>query len=313
MNCRICGNHEGNERFVAKEMMFGLREEFAYFQCRACDCLQIETIPTDLSRYYPDDYYSKTAPIATSRGVTVDALRRASSWLRLHTANPGGTKRSEVFSWLRGARATYRSRVLDVGCGRGRLLHDLHLDGFRDLTGVDPFLDHDLHSDNGITIHRAQLGDIDGRFDLVMMHHSFEHMPDPHAVLRSAAERLTPTGCLLIRIPLASSHAWRHYGVDWFQLDAPRHFYLHGRKSLQLLADQTGFGIDRVIYDSKASQFWGSEQYARDIPHRSERSHAEDPTRSIFSPRKIREFSRRSRALNRSEDGDAACFFLRPR
>ena len=63
-----------------------------------------------------------------------------------------------------------------------------------------------------------------------------------------------------------------------------------------------------VEYDSGAHQFWGSEQYVRDIPLRSPRSHAENPGDSIFRPDQIRDYERRSHELNAQRDGDSACF-----
>ena len=40
-------------------MMFGLREEFGYFQCSSCNCLQIDEFPKDISKYYStENYYS---------------------------------------------------------------------------------------------------------------------------------------------------------------------------------------------------------------------------------------------------------------
>ena len=41
-----------------REKMHGLGDEFEYFVCGACGCLQIGETPEDMSRYYPDDYYS---------------------------------------------------------------------------------------------------------------------------------------------------------------------------------------------------------------------------------------------------------------
>jgi hypothetical protein len=58
MKCRICGNPVGNREYVAREMMFGLRDSFVYFQCAECRCLQIAEFPADMSRYYPASYYS---------------------------------------------------------------------------------------------------------------------------------------------------------------------------------------------------------------------------------------------------------------
>ena len=39
-------------------MMFGLRDEFVYFECQECHYLQIKEFPKDMSIYYPDKYYT---------------------------------------------------------------------------------------------------------------------------------------------------------------------------------------------------------------------------------------------------------------
>ncbi|MDB5049005.1 MAG: Class SAM-dependent methyltransferase [Fibrobacteres bacterium] len=309
--CRICGNPDGNRDFVAREMMFGLRHPFDYFQCGRCECLQIREFPADMAPYYPANYYSMEAELPGPKGLPLDAWRRLDSRFRLGVCNYGHTKRREIFDWLRESGAGYDSEILDVGCGRGKLLHEFHLDGFRKLTGLDPFIAHDLSYPNGIRIHKRELFDHQGSYQLIMMHHSFEHMPDQLRTLEAASRLLRPGGTLLIRIPVVSSFVWREYGTDWYQLDAPRHFYLHSRKSVSVIAERAGFRVDKVVFDSKAAQFWGSEQYRNDIPHRSPRSYGENPKGSMFTPGRIREFARRSRELNRAEDGDAACFYLR--
>ncbi|UCS94371.1 hypothetical protein KZP23_04910 [Echinicola marina] len=56
--CRLCGNKDGNTIFPVKEMMFGCQEIFDYVECGRCKSIQIVTIPEDLARYYPDNYYS---------------------------------------------------------------------------------------------------------------------------------------------------------------------------------------------------------------------------------------------------------------
>lgn len=309
-SCGICGNVDGNREYTVREMMFGLREGFGYFQCAACRCLQIREIPADMAPYYPSNYYSMEAPLAAPKGRLVDAFRRLDARIRLGAWNPGRTKRREIFDWFRSSGAGLGTEILDVGCGRGALLHELHLDGFRRLQGVDPFIARDLDYPNGIRIRKARLSDLTGPYGLIMMHHSFEHMPEQVEVLKTAARLLAPGGALLIRIPVIG-FAWREYGVDWFQIDAPRHFFLHSRESLGIAAGLADLRIHEVIYDSKASQFWASEQYRKDIPHRSPESHNENPRGSMFSAAKIREFAKRSRALNLAQDGDAACFILK--
>jgi len=311
--CRVCGNQARNAEHIAREMMFGLREEFRYLECGRCGCVQIATLPENMARYYPDTYYSKRTKLPECAGGVRALGRRLGAAIRLRWAGPWKPRGnySQVYEWLRTTRTTFTSAILDVGCGRGKLLHQLRQVGFRNLVGVDPFIDADLHYDNGITIFKGSLADIDGTFDLVMMHHSFEHMEDPCTALHSARRLLRPDGYLLIRIPLADSFAWRNYGVHWFQLDAPRHFFLHSRRSIAILAERTGFEVVKVRWDSNASQFWGSEQYLRDIPHHGEQSYKENRANSIFDAKQIRDWERKAQDLNRRGEGDQACFYLR--
>jgi hypothetical protein len=58
MKCKICGNSEDNKVYKIIEMLFLIRDEFEYFQCSQCDCLQISDFPTNMEKYYPDNYYS---------------------------------------------------------------------------------------------------------------------------------------------------------------------------------------------------------------------------------------------------------------
>jgi SAM-dependent methyltransferase len=190
------------------------------------------------------------------------------------------------------------------------LLQELQADGFTDLTGADPFIDWDLDYGPGLKILKTDLSRLDRQFSLIMLHHSLEHMPEPAAIFGELHRLTRSGGRLLIRIPVADSRAWRDYGVDWVQLDAPRHLYLHTRRSLELLAQKAGFGIDRVEHDSTAFQFWGSELYRRDIPLRD----VDDDGRegeARFQPAELADFSDRAEALNASGTGDQAVFFLR--
>jgi SAM-dependent methyltransferase len=313
--CRICHHVGGGEVFAVREMMFGLREEFVYFQCPSCRCLQIRDMPADMSPYYPDNYYSLHAKLVQPGGRLRRAARFVESRFRRRVTNRlfGRSRRTRIFDWMRRTGTEYGSAILEVGCGRGKLLHELHLFGFRDLTGVDPFVARELRYDNGIVVHKRELTELDRRYDLIMMHHTFEHLPQPHATLAAAYERLQPGRFLLLRIPVVDCHAWRRYGVNWFALDAPRHLYLHSEKSLRWLAERSGFSVERVEYDSGAHQFWGSEQYVRDIPHHSPSSHQDNPSGSMFTRKQLREFERKSRELNSAGQGDAACFYLRRR
>ncbi|HUN69694.1 MAG TPA: class I SAM-dependent methyltransferase, partial [Burkholderiales bacterium] len=272
--CRICGNTEGNSRHFPKEMMFGTREEFEYLECGRCGCLQIAAIPADLAKYYPrESYYSYKPPKKKLYPAWVLRLRqeRTRHFLGERTllGALGGalTKRSEHFDWFRHGHVRLDSRSLDVGCGSGTLLLRLQREGFRSLLGADPFIEADIDYGNGVRILKRSVGEIEGRFDFVMLHHSFEHMLDPADTLVKLQRLLSPAGTLLLRIPVSDCHARRKYGLNWMAWDAPRHLYLHSVKSMELLAAAAKMEIFLREYDSSCQQFTSSELYIRGIPY----------------------------------------------
>lgn len=316
--CRICGNADGNPALRVPEMMFGTREEFTYFQCSRCGCLQIASIPEDMGRYYPRGYYSYDPPRTGSWGGRLkSALRRErlksalgeeSSWLgrRFAARNPPPPFVSE---WILRAGVTHSTAILEAGCGNGALLMAMASEGFTDLTGVDPFVERPIRYVNGVTVMKKTLEEITGNFGFAMMHHAFEHLPDPLGTLRTLSRLLGRGKKVLLRIPIASA-AWKRYGEDWVQLDAPRHFYLHTERSMEVLAKEAGFTVADIRYDSTAFQFWGSEQYRLGIPLNDPRSYSVSPAGSPFTPDRIREFEAEATVWNRKGEGDQACFIL---
>jgi SAM-dependent methyltransferase len=212
---------------------------------------------------------------------------------------------------LRLFRLQSQTRVLDVGCGAGLIIYDLAELGYQGMLGIDPFIERDLHYSNGARVRKVGIEDVTGKWDLLMFHHSFEHMPDPAATLRRVHDLLEVGGHCLLRVPTVSSFAWQHYGTEWVQLDAPRHLYLFSRPSIERLAAANGFELVNVTYDSDAFQFWGSEQYRRGIPLKSELSYAVNPTAATFTAKQMLDFSRRAKKLNRAGQGDQAAFYLR--
>lgn len=309
--CKICNNDANNTLYIGTEMMFGLREEFSYFKCSKCDCLQIETIPGNMNKYYPENYYSysmKSSSKALKSKIADYLLNKAIS-TRIGHFNFFGQLamlynsyyKNEYF-YLNKTTCNYETKILDIGCGSGALLNRMSCMGFRSLTGIDPYLKSDIHSLNGVNILKKSIYEIQGKYDFIMMHHSFEHMPEPHDVFFHLNRLLSEGGTLLIRIPLIDGYAWRKYGMKWFQIDAPRHFFLHTINSMTMLAETIGFKIDKVIYDSQASQILSSEKYLRNIPLLDV---------CDFTSEQIQVATKKSIELNSIMDGDQACLFLK--
>lgn len=314
--CRVCGNDSGNEHFYPREMMYGTREEFAYFQCGGCGCIQIQSPPSDLSRYYPQDYYSLSGkaadePNRLKRYLKIKRARYLLSgkgWLGLIISRM--VKTPAYYDWLKRAQVTQETEILEVGCGLGGDLICLSNDGFHHLTGIDPFLSKSIYYPNGVKVLRMDIHNITGEYDFIMMNHSFEHMAEPLQAMVRSHELLRPGGSLLIRTPVASSFAWREYGVDWVQIDAPRHLFIHSVKSLRVLADKAGFEVSDIVFDSNEFQFWGSEQYKAGMALNAPGSYATERQKSSFTKNDILKWRRRAEELNIQGLGDQACFYL---
>lgn len=313
--CRICDNSNALVHHRVEEKMMGSGDAFDYFQCPVCGCLQISEIPGNLPDYYAGGYYSyrrmkrlEHAPIrrwGDTHRVN-DALGKSDVVGRLFNAV---AKPLEYLPWVIEAGIERDARVLDVGCGQGRLLLRMALGGFHHLTGIDPFVAQDIHYANGVTILKQDLHSIAAsgqQFDFIMLHHSFEHMPEQAEALQAVSRLIAPGGVVLLRIPLCDSYAWEHYRENWVQLDAPRHLYLHSRRSVALLAQQSGLQIDKVIDDSSKFQFTGSELYQQGIS-----LNANKRRRNIFTKAQLRQFSQQAERLNAEGRGDQAAFYLR--
>jgi len=318
--CRVCGHDGLQHHIMAREMMYGTRETFEYFQCENCGCLQISSVPHDLARHYRTDYYSLSADHTEPyRNKLKNALNRLRDQITLFA--PYGDDMpfkvkvphlAESFSALRRVTGlALDSRILDVGCGSGQLLHRLANAGFRNLTGIDPFVAASREFSPQLKILKTELAAVDGQYDLILLNHSFEHLSEPIGAARRIAELLAPGGTILLRIPVVDSVAWKLYGADWFQLDAPRHLYLHSRHSIAHVAAQAGLTVAAVHHDSDHHQFQISERFRADVPTILEPE--ERQKLRPIAPTKVQTNAWRdmAAAVNALGLGDQACFYLR--
>lgn len=273
--CRVCKAIRNNKHYILREMMYGTNDEFEYFLCGECDSIQIVQVPDDLGKYYSENYYSFGASV-------------------------------ESFS---GRKPVYMEQsCLDVGCGSGKWLLEMAEKGYGNLYGCDPFVEAHIRYGDNVLIKKCDISQMDGQYDLIRFGDSFEHMDNPEETLEHAKRLLKANGEIAISMPIFPNAAFDTFGVNWYQLDPPRHLIVHSVKGMRYLCDKVGLKIDCIEYDSLWGQFGISYLCQLGIPMRY---HAKEIVDKVFTKEDVEYFEEMTREVNQKQYGDHARFIIR--
>ncbi len=310
-SCLVCNNEMNNTVLNVTEMMFRTNDEFIYLNCSNCGCLSLINIPSNMSKYYPSSYYSFTKAVSNETNGLMETikmyLRKSSMKGQLGIGTYLDMLMNKIrpiyYTWLKKDLISLDSKILDVGCGNGFLISEMQKYSFTNLRGIDLFIENNIEERN-LKIYQSDIHSLkESQFDLIMYHHSFEHIANPHLELQAIYEKLKDNGILIIRVPVCDSYAFRHYQSNWVQLDAPRHYFLYTKKSMQILAKANGFQVYEFHCDSNAFQFVGSECYLHNKPL--------SDYQDLFTEDELKIWEEKSKELNQLQDGDSMCFYLK--
>jgi SAM-dependent methyltransferase len=209
----------------------------------------------------------------------------------------------EYYGWLEPLGMSKDKTIADIGCGNGQLVYEMWCSGYKNLSGFDPYLPKEI-SLQGLFLQKKDVTDVTGTYDYIMLHHSFEHMKSPLETMNKLSKLLNPRGKLLIRVPVTDAEVWEKEGINWFQLDAPRHFFIPSKKAMLILAERSGLKLSKVIFDSNENQFIITDMYRAGKSYKDIQSG--EWARS-GSKMKLRQ---KAQILNRKQKGDQACFYF---
>jgi SAM-dependent methyltransferase len=310
--CVACSFNGPNTKIKVPGAPGLARHYYEYVCCPECGTMSLLSSSDDIGSHYPDTYYSFSR---NKLSAIKQMIRNVSNSIALFDNTPLAPISARIcpftaflslrplFNGSLGRRYSAGSALLDVGCGDGQKLLDLRNVGFSDLTGIDPYI-RNSSSAAGLRLLRGVVDDIDESFDIVTFHHSFEHIATPEQTLSSLHRIVRPDGVAVIRIPLVGGWAWRTFGGEWAQLDAPRHLHLYSRDGFEALANRMGWRTAKTIYDSGWMQFAGSVLNQKGV------AQSLQDTQNTITSRQRRDFDKKARILNHAGDGDQATFFL---
>lgn len=267
-NCPACQNigiitYQGlNDSMLDTEGSWSMRK------CSSPVCgtywLDPTPIPEDIPKLYPD-YQTHTDPPAIKptkpRGVKLfmEVMRQSvlaqelgypsdipkkyqrllSNFSRIH---PGW--RDEQLNQVLYVPYVINGEFLDVGCGGGYAMMSLKNKGFN-VTGTD--FDEEAVKNaqrKGLRVFHGDLKNInfkENSFDVILLCHVIEHVPNPIEFLKECRRILKPGGYLIAITPNAASRGHNKFKESWRGLEVPRHLQVFTPHSLSTIGVQAGF------------------------------------------------------------------------
>lgn len=251
LQCLNCGSIKGIKLFTTEDVFDNLH---IYYRCTNCSLVFLWPLPDKemFSLIYDSDYYGEGQEEKFQSSVVVRLI--------------------DFFSRYRASRICkllpFNARIIDVGCGNGRLLeHLFEMNKYFELYGVEI---------NARAVKRAskrlkgkaeiyKLENLDQHFtensiDGVVFIHVFEHMPDPSSVMDQLEAVVRTFGIVMMVIPNIHSRQANKYKGKWFHLDPPRHLHFYPLKLLVEEMGKRGFVLVSEAYSDLEQNPFGAFQ-----------------------------------------------------
>ena len=231
MACRLCGSPELHLSYTQ-----GNHGEFRFYRCPRCLLVNYDT-----SGGLDQEKYERVHPDPRAAG------------------HPQNRAQTETFRFL-SRHLSPPGRLLEIGCGNGRLLHLAQQSGWT-VAGLElsPFLAQSVTSQLGIPVEIANIDEPGladrlgaGRFDVIVLRHVLEHLPDPHAVMALFRTLLSPAGHVVLEFPNIDGFSlrWKRFlqrrGIarkTYRPGYHPGHCHEYCRESFQFLARRHQFEV----------------------------------------------------------------------
>ncbi|HVP35768.1 MAG TPA: class I SAM-dependent methyltransferase [Terriglobales bacterium] len=237
VNCPSCGSSE--LRFLFRAPADPV-EKLGYFSVSKCPkCEFVFTNPQadeeDLKKLYSNEYYGE------EHQRFWPVIERV-----INSFRQSRIEKIEMFK--------KNGRILDIGCGRGKMLAGLKSRGWETYgTELSEESSRYARESLGLNVYPGDFLSSNfpaDFFDCITLFHVLEHLKDPLKNLLEIRRVLKEDGLLLIALPNFGGGQSRLSGRAWFHLDVPRHYSHFTFKILKNFLDKSGFQVKKVNHFS---------------------------------------------------------------
>lgn len=239
--CKLCSSPVVLLEDHLYDDRYGFPGLYSVYQCTNCHFGQISPEPDQatLEKIYTDHYHRSN----TSAEEVKRQAQYTGSWKqRMQRAWIGTTHDAHFY-------ITPGTKVLDMGCGNGKSLLEIqNMGGEAYGTEYDKNI-KSIAKDLGLNIHFGDLNSApwsDEFFDFITMSQLLEHIIDPVAFLKIVKQKLKKNGRVVMSFPNIDSFNRKQAGRKWINWHIPYHVNFFSRKSILLLAEQTGLSVEVV-------------------------------------------------------------------
>jgi 2-polyprenyl-3-methyl-5-hydroxy-6-metoxy-1,4-benzoquinol methylase len=220
MTCYLCSHAD----FRIRNGVVRDNPALQILECSNCGLVVLSSHQHILDGHYEDS------------GMYGDDLPSIESWLRGRDEDD-----QRRFDMLK--TALVNRRVLDFGCGTAGFLRKAQAVAAQ-VAGVEPERRVRDYWGDAITIHEC-LDNAGKDYDLITAFHVVEHLPDPRAMLKALACRLSDHGRLVVEVPSSEDALLTLYDCNAFQHFTywSQHLFLFNAETLRVLAVQAGLRV----------------------------------------------------------------------
>jgi SAM-dependent methyltransferase len=252
--CPLCDG-VARRAFVASDLNRRASDErFEYARCRSCGTYFLVVPPSDMSIYYPTEYYTLTSADALD---AVAEFERYKVDMLLEHIRPG--------------------RLVEIGSGEGGFARAAQNAGF-DVTAIEVDSRACEHLREVVGVHAIESAAPEEVLPnlppsrAIVLWHVLEHLPRPRHVVEQAARNLEPEGVLAVATPNPTSLQFKLFGRRWAHLDAPRHHFLIPAEALAARCADLGLRLAATTTTDPGGRHWnafGWEYLLRRAPRSS--------------------------------------------